>query len=195
MVQMDGTRVTATAARGAVPGTDSITSDYTSARISTKGRHAFRYGRFEARLQTPVGRGLWPAFWALGTDIDRSGWPECGEIDVMENLGHEPTKASGTIHGPREGAGPRADYGPGHSVWHTAPLSQQFIPSRSFLASPVKASLSRANGVLPKVQRASRSTDPCRLPRLAIYGPGSWVIHSRPSKLAPDQRLCSRLTG
>jgi Glycosyl hydrolases family 16/Malectin domain len=103
-------------------GADSITRDYTSARVSTKGRYSFRYGRFEARLQTPVGRGLWPAFWALGDDIDRSGWPACGEIDVMENLGQEPTKASGTIHGPRG----RDDYEPGRTVVHSAPLSQGF---------------------------------------------------------------------
>jgi beta-glucanase (GH16 family) len=105
-------------------GTDSITRHYTSARISTKDRYAFRYGTFEARLQTPVGRGIWPAFWALGTDIDRSGWPECGEIDVMEQLGHEPAKTFGTIHGPRNGG--ERDYKPGHSIVHTAPLSQAF---------------------------------------------------------------------
>lgn len=105
-------------------GDDSITRDYTSARISTKDRYAFRYGTFEARLQTPVGRGIWPAFWALGTDIDRSGWPKCGEIDVMEQLGHEPAKAFGTIHGPRNGG--EHDYRPGHSIVHTTPLSQAF---------------------------------------------------------------------
>jgi beta-glucanase (GH16 family) len=107
-------------------GTDSITRNHTSARISTRDRYSFRYGVFEARLRTPVGKGLWPAFWALGTDIDRSGWPECGEIDVMENLGQEPRKASGTIHGPRDGGGARADYEPGYSVVHTSPLSQGF---------------------------------------------------------------------
>jgi beta-glucanase (GH16 family) len=107
-------------------GADSITRDYTSARVSTKGRYSFQYGTFEARMQTPVGRGLWPAFWALGTDIDRSGWPACGEIDVMENLGQEPRKASGTIHGPRDGPGGWDDYEPGHSIVHTAPLSQGF---------------------------------------------------------------------
>jgi beta-glucanase (GH16 family) len=107
-------------------GSDSITRNHTSARISTKNRYSFQYGLFEARLRMPVGRGLWPAFWALGTDIDRSGWPKCGEIDVMENFGHEPTKATGTIHGPRSGGDAQSDYQPGHSVAHTAPLSQEF---------------------------------------------------------------------
>jgi len=107
-------------------GMDSITRDYTSARISTQDSYSFRYGTFEARLRMPVGRGLWPAFWALGDDIDEVGWPECGEIDVTEYLGQEPTTASGTIHGPLDGGGANADYGPGHSVVHTAPLAQEF---------------------------------------------------------------------
>ena len=105
-------------------GDDSITRNFTSARISTKDRYAFRYGTFEARLQTPAGRGIWPAFWALGNDIDRSGWPRCGEIDVMEQVGHEPAKTYGTIHGPRNGDD--HEYKPGHSIVHTAPLSQAF---------------------------------------------------------------------
>jgi beta-glucanase (GH16 family) len=107
-------------------GADSITRDYTSARISTQDRYSFQYGMFEARLRMPVGRGVWPAFWALGTDIDHVGWPECGEIDVMEYLGQEPTTATGTIHGPRDGGGANADYKPGRSVVHTTPLAQEF---------------------------------------------------------------------
>jgi beta-glucanase (GH16 family) len=107
-------------------GADAITRNYTSARISTMGRFSFRYGTFEARLRTPAGRGLWPAFWALGTDIDRSGWPRCGEIDVMENLGQEPRRAYGTIHGPTGGGGPLEDYKPGFAVEHDAPLAQGF---------------------------------------------------------------------
>jgi beta-glucanase (GH16 family) len=107
-------------------GMDTITRDYTSARISTQGRYSFRYGLVEARLQMPVGRGIWPAFWALGTDIDRVGWPECGEIDVMEYLGQEPTTATGTIHGPRDGGGANVDYKPGRSIVHTTPLAQEF---------------------------------------------------------------------
>ena len=72
----------------------------TSARLITKGKFAFRYGRVETRLKVPRGAGLWPAVWALGEDIDEVGWPRCGEIDVMEHVGREPRRAFGTIHCP-----------------------------------------------------------------------------------------------
>jgi beta-glucanase (GH16 family) len=107
-------------------GGDSITRNYTSARISTKEKYSFQYGMFQARMQTPTGKGLWPAFWALGTDIDRTDWPGCGEIDVMEQVGQEPTKTYGTIHGPRNVGGGQKDYEPGRFVVHTSPLSQGF---------------------------------------------------------------------
>ncbi|NIR42327.1 MAG: glycoside hydrolase family 16 protein, partial [Actinobacteria bacterium] len=58
------------------------------------------YGRIEARIQVPEGAGLWPAFWSLGTDIDEVGWPQTGEIDIMEFVGREPFEVFGTIHGP-----------------------------------------------------------------------------------------------
>jgi beta-glucanase (GH16 family) len=74
--------------------------DYTSGRIKTKGLFERRYGRFEARIKLPVGQGIWPAFWMLGNDIDQVGWPTCGEIDIMEYLGHDPRTIYGTIHGP-----------------------------------------------------------------------------------------------
>ncbi len=73
---------------------------YTSARLTTKGRFATTYGRVEARLRLPRGQGIWPAFWLLGDDIDRVGWPRCGEIDVMEHIGREPRLVFGTLHGP-----------------------------------------------------------------------------------------------
>lgn len=73
---------------------------YTSARLITKKKFSQAYGRFEARIKIPYGQGLWPAFWMLGDDIDRTGWPACGEIDIMENIGREPSKVHGTIHGP-----------------------------------------------------------------------------------------------
>ena len=75
-------------------------SNYTSARILTKGKFEQKYGRFEARLRLPYGKGLWPAFWMLGADIDTNPWPGCGEIDIMENAGSKPTEVSGAVHGP-----------------------------------------------------------------------------------------------
>ena len=81
-------------------GSDGIARDYTSARLKTKDRFAQTYGKFEARIQVPRGQGIWPAFWMLGADIDAVGWPQCGEIDVMENIGREPTTIHGTLHGP-----------------------------------------------------------------------------------------------
>ena len=73
---------------------------YTSARLKTKGRFEATYGRFEARIRVPRGQGIWPAFWMLGANIDQVGWPQCGEIDVMENIGREPRIVHGTVHGP-----------------------------------------------------------------------------------------------
>lgn len=74
--------------------------EYTSGRILTKGRFAHQYGRFEARIKVPYGQGIWPAFWLLGEDIETAGWPRCGEIDIMENIGREPSMIHGTMHGP-----------------------------------------------------------------------------------------------
>ena len=81
-------------------GSDGVTKNYTSARLKTLGTFSQTYGRFEARIKIPRGQGIWPAFWMLGTDIDKPGWPDCGEIDIMENIGKEPTLVHGTIHGP-----------------------------------------------------------------------------------------------
>jgi Glycosyl hydrolases family 16 len=73
---------------------------YTSARLITKDLMSFRYGFVTARIRLPGGRGIWPAFWLLGQDIDEVGWPRCGEIDVMENFGTNPAEVCGTVHGP-----------------------------------------------------------------------------------------------
>ncbi|WP_129059470.1 glycoside hydrolase family 16 protein, partial [Chryseobacterium sp. CH1] len=59
---------------------------YTSARLKTQGKQSFTYGRIEARIKIPVGQGLWPAFWLLGTNITTVGWPKCGETDIMEHI-------------------------------------------------------------------------------------------------------------
>jgi beta-glucanase (GH16 family) len=81
-------------------GNDGTTREYTSARLKTQKRFEQAYGRFEAKLQVPRGQGLWPAFWLLGANIEAVGWPGCGEIDVMENIGREPGTVHGMLHGP-----------------------------------------------------------------------------------------------
>ncbi len=83
----------------AYTGPDLVQRPYTSARLETKGKFEQRYGRIEARIRIPSGQGMWPAFWMLGNDIDKAGWPACGEIDIMENIGKEPSTVHGTLHG------------------------------------------------------------------------------------------------
>lgn len=96
--QQDG-HLIITALKETHTGPDGITQPYTSARIVTKGLFSEPYGRFEARMKLPTGKGIWPAFWLLGSNIESSPWPECGEIDIMENIG-DPTQIYSTLHGP-----------------------------------------------------------------------------------------------
>jgi beta-glucanase (GH16 family) len=70
----------------------------TSASLTTKGRKSFRYGRIEARARIPTGRGTWPAIWMLGENIKAVGWPACGEIDILENVGFDPRRIHANIH-------------------------------------------------------------------------------------------------
>jgi len=75
-------------------------NSFTSARVKTQGLFSQQYGRFEARLKTPYGPGIWPAFWMLGDNVATAGWPQCGEIDIMELRGQEPHIIHGSLHGP-----------------------------------------------------------------------------------------------
>lgn len=94
---------------------------YTSARLISKNRFSFRYGFVTATMRLPPGC-VWPAFWLLGQNIDDTGWPRCGEIDVMENFGTSPAEVFGTVHGPGySGAG-----GITGSVEAGAPLADDF---------------------------------------------------------------------
>jgi beta-glucanase (GH16 family) len=95
-------------------------STYTSARIKTQGLISARYGRIEARIRLPFGPGIWPAFWMLGTNITTVGWPQCGEIDIMENIGREPSINHGSIHGPGYSGGNSI------SVLYTLPAGTRF---------------------------------------------------------------------
>ena len=73
---------------------------FTSARLTTQGKFSTEYGRVEARIKIPYGQGIWPAFWMLGANRATAGWPACGEIDIMENIGGEPATVHGTLQGP-----------------------------------------------------------------------------------------------
>lgn len=73
-------------------------ASYTSASINTKGINSWKYGRIEARAKVNGGKGTWPAVWMLGNDHGKVKWPECGEIDIIEFLGRDPTRVYGTIH-------------------------------------------------------------------------------------------------
>jgi beta-glucanase (GH16 family) len=89
-----------TARKESYTGPDGVTRDYTSARLKTQKLFTQAYGRFEARIKIPAGQGMWPAFWMLGENIPTAGWPKCGEIDIMENIGKEPGTVHGSLHGP-----------------------------------------------------------------------------------------------
>jgi beta-glucanase (GH16 family) len=73
---------------------------YTSAKVTTRGKMLVAPGRVEARIKLPAGQGLWSAFWMLGHGHPAIPWPVCGELDVMENKGSEPTTTSSAVHGP-----------------------------------------------------------------------------------------------
>jgi beta-glucanase (GH16 family) len=117
--QRDG-KLEIVANRESFTGADGVTREFTSARLKTSGKFSQAYGRFEARLKLPIGQGLWPAFWLLGDDISKVGWPGCGEIDIMELVGSAPSTILGTIHGP----GYSGDKGP--STKFTLPRGKRF---------------------------------------------------------------------
>ena len=89
-----------TARQETYAGPDGAKFDYTSARLKTQGLFSQAYGRFEARIKLPAGQGMWPAFWMLGENFGSVGWPKCGEIDIMENVGKELGINHGSLHGP-----------------------------------------------------------------------------------------------
>jgi len=80
-------------------------NEYTSARIYSKGKREFCYGKLEARISLPAGQGTWPAFWTLG---NRGSWPNCGEIDIMEHTGSVPSRIFGTLHTTKDRSGSRS---------------------------------------------------------------------------------------
>lgn len=71
---------------------------YYSARLLSQNKKTFTYGRIDIRAKMPIGKGIWPALWMLGNNISQVSWPRCGEIDIMEFLGHVPKEVHGTVH-------------------------------------------------------------------------------------------------
>lgn len=98
-------------------------SPYSSARIITKGKKEFRFGRIDIRAKLPKGQGIWPAIWMLGSNIDDVSWPACGEIDIMELVGHQPQLSHGTAHWGRAGEGSQFR---GNSFSITEDFSERF---------------------------------------------------------------------
>ncbi|MFT3843429.1 MAG: family 16 glycosylhydrolase [Lacibacter sp.] len=80
-------------------------SAYTSARILTKDKFSFKYGKVEVRAKLPAGGGTWPAIWMLGSNLATVGWPACGEIDIMEHKGNDVNRIYGTFHHPGHSGG------------------------------------------------------------------------------------------
>ena len=120
---LDGAGHLAIVAREADPQVDGDRyggCGYTSARLTSKDRVSFRYGLVAARIRIPRARGIWPAFWMLGQDFDVTGWPRCGEIDIMEYFGTGPAVIHGAAHGPgyTGGAGLSGSRTVGSSLGH-----------------------------------------------------------------------------
>jgi len=98
-----------------------ISCKFSSARIKTQGKIGFKYGRMEARIKMPAGIGTWPAFWMLGANLESVGWPESGELDIVEARGADPTIVFGTAHGPGYNGSEGTQYG--STAFANAPLS------------------------------------------------------------------------
>ena len=110
-------------------------SKYTSARLKTQGKYDFTYGKIEVRAKLPSGvKGIWPAAWMLGSNITSVGWPECGEIDIMEYLTRDPEYVYGTFHYPARHGG-NAD---GNKIKINNPSAQFNVFSAEWSAEAIK---------------------------------------------------------
>ncbi|MFM2360839.1 MAG: Beta-glucanase precursor [Bacteroidota bacterium] len=112
-------------------------SAYTSARLLSKDKFSFKYGKIEARAKLPAGGGTWPAIWMLGNNINTVGWPACGEIDVMEHVGNQLNKIFGTVHHPGHSGG-NAD---GGTVVISNATTEFHVYAAEWTASSIKFSV------------------------------------------------------
>lgn len=146
-----------TAKKESFTGSDDVTRQYTSARMQSKDKFQQQYGRFEARIKLPSGgQGLWPAFWMLGDDVDRAGWPACGEIDIMEQVGFEASIVHGSLHGPGIRARIRS---PGLSLYRGASASAPISMSLPWSGSrPPSVFTWITFSTKPKLRKASQKS-------------------------------------
>lgn len=98
-------------------------ANYTSTRMITQNKQSFQYGRIDIRAVLPEGQGIWPALWMLGDNFSSVGWPACGEIDIMEIVGHEPSTVHGTIHWDNSG---HVEYGDSYTLANGKKFSDEF---------------------------------------------------------------------
>ena len=124
---------------------------YTSGKITTRDKFFAEPGMVEARLKLPTGQGLWPAFWMLGEGWPTTPWPQCGELDIMENKGSQPATTSSAIHGPGySGATPLAhattrSQGPFHEDFHTFAVAWNASQIRFFIDGEMHYWVSRGD--------------------------------------------------
>jgi beta-glucanase (GH16 family) len=168
---------------------------YTSARITTKGKREFLYGRFEARMRLPTEVGMWPAFWMLGGNIDAVGWPACGEIDIMEGKGRLPNWTSGALHrGPDAGSNliTAAEYvlptGDFHQEWHLFAVEWSPHQIRWYVDDVPFQVVERPSGVEPAYWPFDRSQPFFIILNLAV---GGWFDrpHMPPADMEPQRLL------
>ena len=100
--------------------------DYTSARMVTQHKQEFAFGRVDIRAKLPFGQGIWPALWMLGDKFATIGWPACGEIDIMELIGHEPSTVHGTAHWGPEGSSFSINSGSSFTLSGTETFNDKF---------------------------------------------------------------------
>jgi beta-glucanase (GH16 family) len=131
---------------------------YTSGRIMTRGKMSSPPGRVEARIKLPAGQGLWAAFWMLGFDHPATPWPACGEIDIMESKGSDPSTTSSALHGPGySGTTPlthwsRLARGTAADTFHTYAVEWDSLRVRFFVDDRLHYSITRS-----EVERLGRS--------------------------------------
>lgn len=159
-------------------------NSYTSSRMTTQGKKEFEYGRIEARIKLPLGQGLWPAFWLLGSDINIAGWPACGETDIMEHINTD-SLIYGTIHWDNNG---HAQDGS-----HTSSSPSQYhVYALEWTASTIKWSIDSVEYYKSNI--LSNTQDEFRAPffiilNLAVGGnwPGQQIDESKlPAKMYVD---------